>query len=307
MLFGATALFAVVFFIVVRNQSEPEVAPQRAAEANLFPFVRSMAGTRPDGDLNVAAGDALVVDAGLRRLFDYYLSAVGEKPLDAIRLEIEQELVRRLKPAAAVDARRLLARYLDYKSALVELEQRPQLAGANITAARARLSGMQDLRVRYFSATEVQGMFGFDDAYDMDAVTRLEISQDRSLSAAQQKQKLAALDAAMAPALRAEREAPMRIIKLEEGVTKMREQGASQDDIYRMRAAALTPEAAARLADVDAEEAAWKRRIASYLAERKTLLTANAGQAEAERATALQQLRQVRFTAEEQMRLAAYE
>lgn len=306
-LFGATALFAVVFFIVARNQNEQEVAPQRAAEANLFPFVRSMDGTRPDGDLKVTAGDALVVDASWRRLFDYYLSAVGEKPLDAIRQEIEQELDRRLKPAAAKDAKRLLARYLDYKRALVELEKRPHMAGPSVAAARARLSGMQDLRARYFSTTETQGMFGFDDAYDTDAVTRLEISQDQSLTAAQKKDKLAAVDRALTPELRAEREAPMRIIKLEESVSKMREQGASQDDIYRMRAAALTPEAAARLADVDTEEAAWKSRIASYLVERKTLLAANAQLAEAERATALQQLRQVRFTADEQMRLAAYE
>ena len=87
----------------------------------------------------------------------------------------------------------------------------------------------------------------------------------------------------------------------------MRAQGASQDDIYRMRAAALTPEAAARLAEVDQEEAAWKSRIASYLAERKSTLATSVKLSDAERDTALQQLRQARFTADEQKRLAAYE
>ncbi|MFD2270070.1 hypothetical protein ACFS07_00330 [Undibacterium arcticum] len=64
---------------MARHHYDREAAPQRAADANLFPFVRSMDGTRPDGDLRLAAGDALVVDARLRRMFDYYLSAVGEK------------------------------------------------------------------------------------------------------------------------------------------------------------------------------------------------------------------------------------
>jgi len=306
-LLGTTALSAVAFFIAVRHHDEQDAVPKVVAAANLFPFVRSMAGTRPDGDLKLAAGDALVVDASLRRMFDYYLSAGGEKPLDAIRKEIEQELERRLKPAAAADAKRLLARYLDYKRALVELEKRPQLAAASITAVRARLLAMQDLRTRYFSTAETEGMFGFDDAYDMDAVTRLEISQDQSLTAAQKKEKLAALDAAMAPALRTERAAPLKIVKLEESVNQMRAQGASQDDIYRMRAAALTPEAAARLAEVDQEEAAWKSRIASYLAERKSTLATSVKLSDAERDTALQQLRQARFTADEQKRLAAYE
>ncbi|MFD2270069.1 hypothetical protein ACFS07_00325 [Undibacterium arcticum] len=53
----------------------------------------------------------------------------AKKPLAAIRKEIEQELERRLKPAAATGAKRLLARYLDYKRALVALEQRPHIAG----------------------------------------------------------------------------------------------------------------------------------------------------------------------------------
>lgn len=44
-----------------------------------------MEGTRPDGNVTVAAGDALVIDVELGHLFDYYLAGLGEKPLAAIR------------------------------------------------------------------------------------------------------------------------------------------------------------------------------------------------------------------------------
>ncbi len=82
---------------------------------------------------------------------------------------------------------------------------------------------------------------------------------------------------------------------LEESAAAMRAQGASEDEVYRMRAASLTPEAATRLADLDREEAAWKSRIASYQARR----TADP--------VALQKLRDELFTTDEQKRLGAYE
>jgi lipase chaperone LimK len=303
---GAAAL-AAAFFIPMLIQREKEIAPPVAAEPNLFPFVRSLDGTTPDGNIKTASDDVLIVDAELGRLFDYYLAAVGEKPLDAIRAEIENELDRQLKPQAARAAKHLLARYLDYKRALSDVEQSAQLAGGSADAARGRLAAMQQVRARFFSAAENQGLFGFDDAYDMDAITRLEIGQDNTLSTVQKQEKLAALDAALPPAMREARDAPLKIIKLEEAVAKMRAKGASEDDIYRMRAANLSSEAAARFAEVDQEETAWKNRIAAYLAERNQLMSNTVNLPEPDRQVALQQLRQTRFNADEQRRLAAYE
>ena len=301
---GAAALVAA-FFVALLLRPDAAPVPKVSAEPNLFPLVRSLEGTRPDGDLAVAADDTLVPDASLLRLFDYYLSATGEKTLDAIRAEIENELERQLKPGAAAEAKRLLARYLDYKSALVELEQDKQLAGASGAALRARMNAMRKVRDRFFSAKENQAMFGFDDAYDMDAVGRLEISQNGSLSEAEKRKMLAELDAALPPALREAREAPLKVVRMEEAVTKLRAQGASDDEIYRMRAATFSPEAAARLAELDRDEAAWSSRIAAYLAERGQLL--NSGRTDADRQAALLQLRQARFSEDEQRRLTAYE
>lgn len=84
----------------------------------------------------------------------------------------------------------------------------------------------------------------------------------------------------------------------EEAVRRMRTQGASEDEVYRARAAAMGTEAAATLARLDQEEAAWQQRVAAYLAQR---------QASAADPAALQALRDRLFTVEEQGRLAAYE
>lgn len=302
---AATAAVLVTVIAVGRQGEEP--AAPAAAQQNLFPFVRSLQDTYPDGALKVDATEALVADAELRRLFDYYLAAVGEKSVDEIRAEIERELERRLKPAAAAEAKRLLARYLDYKRELVAVEKNPQSAGTGLQAIRQRFAAMQQARSRFFSAAESQAMFGFDDAYDMDALARLEISQDPTLDEQQKREKLAALDAALPPALREAREAPLQIVKLEQAAQRMREEGASDDEVYRMRAAALSPEAAARLAEADQEDAAWKSRIGAYLAERSRLLQGSGQRSQQDQEALLLQLRQARFSADEQKRLAAYE
>ncbi|WP_420473913.1 lipase secretion chaperone [Noviherbaspirillum sp. ST9] len=84
----------------------------------------------------------------------------------------------------------------------------------------------------------------------------------------------------------------------EAAVRRMRAQGASEDEVYRARAAAMGAESAATLARLDQEEALWQQRVATYLAQR---------QASAADPATLQALRDRLFTAEEQGRLAAYE
>jgi len=295
---GAGAVAAGLLYAAWPSAQQVAVTPAAPA-SDPYAFVRSMEGTKPDGDIKQSSDGQLVVDAELGHLFDYYLAGMGEKDLAAIRAEIERELDRRLKPGPAAQAKRLLASYLDYKRALVDLELQMEQGADLATAARARLNATQKLRQRFFSSSEINGLFGFSDAYDNDALARLEISQDPKLSVAERAGKLAALDRKLSPAMREEREAPVRVIRTEEAVTKLRAQGASDDEVYRLRAAAFSPEGASRLAELDREEAAWKGRIQAYLAERSNV---PAG-AEA----LLQQLRNKHFNADEQRRLGAYE
>jgi lipase chaperone LimK len=294
---GAALLAGGLLYFMYRAPAPlPQAAPR--ATADPFAFVRSMEGTRPDGDIRQGGTGQLVVDAELRHLFDYYLAALGEKDLDAIRGEIERELERRLAPAAATQARRLLASYLDYKRALADLEKGRPASGTMAQSARARFDAMQRLRTRFFNPRDSAGLFGASDALDADALARLEISQDRSLTDARRADKLAALERHLPASVRIEREAPLRIIRLEDAAQALRKQGASDDELYRLRAAALSPAAANRLAELDREEDAWKRRIDAYLALRRQLPAGDG---------ALPSLRDQHFSAREQLRLGAYE
>ena len=101
--------------------------------------------------------------------------------------------------------------------------------------------------------------------------------------------------------------APTEVAAVQAAAQKMRAQGASTEEIDNMRAAALPPETAADLVRMEREEAAWSARLNAYLAERNRLLDGAADVPDPEREQVLQQLRDSRFTSEEQALLATYE
>ena len=299
---AATALVAIGL------QGLPVAAPRAADAARASdvtpPAVSSLAGTTPDGGATATAADALVLDPALIRLFDYYLTTVGERPIAAIQSQVEHDLDGRLAPHAARQAKDLFSRYLQFKTALKT--QRPaKPTGRSVDMLREGLRMMLALRATYFSEAESQALFGPQDAEASAALARMAVEQDPALSDQQRRERLAALDARLPASVRAEREAPLAIVRLEEAAQQIRAQGGSEDDVYRMRAAATSPEAANRLADVDREEAAWKARIAAYQAQRATVLSTPGS--DADRAVAMSDLRNRLFTPEEQRRLAAYE
>ncbi|MDR7049971.1 lipase chaperone LimK [Duganella sp. 3397] len=294
----AGALGALALFWSLAPSAPPAPPPQKP-DPDLFAFVRSMDGTRPDGNVTVAAGDALVVDAELGHLFDYYLAGLGEKSLAAIRSQIELELDRRLAPAAAREAKRLLGAYLAYKQALTGVERGLTPSADPLQAAQARLQAMRALRASYFTPKESAGLFGADDARDDDAVARLAVMADGKLDETQRQQKLAALDAALSPAQRLERDAPQQVSALDSAVRALRAQGGGDNEVYRLRAATFTPEAAARLGELDREEAQWQQRITAWRAQKAALGAGGQDPAQVQRVT------DGLFSQDEQRRLGA--
>lgn len=295
---GAVAVAAAAFLAWPSTPAPPAALAAAPAPAATRPaFVRSLEGTQVDGAAVAAPGDVLVANEDLVELFDYYLSALGEKNLDQVRAEIERELDRRLRPPASTSAKALLARYLQYKHALVTLEADTRLAGGDARAIRRRLQAMRQLRARYFSAQESSAMFGREDAEQQDALARLDVRQDARLSAQQKQERLAALDAALPPEVRAAREEPLRVANVQQAADRLRAGGASDEEVFRLRAAAFDPAAAARLAALDQEEAQWRGRIAAYLNARRAV----------QDGPALDALRNRLFSPEEQRRLPAYE
>lgn len=311
---GLLCLGLAIAWILEREQSDPENGA----------FVPSLAGTEPDGQFRASkglqpyalgpAGHGQVTSAdlpneALKRMFDYYLTALGEADEANVLAHIRREIDKNLSGPHAKAAHQLLTKYVDYKKALAELEQSLNRHGGaalgGVEGIRQRFEGMQQLRQKFFDAREQEDMFGFEEAYDQLALAQLDITQNQTLSERQKTERLNALHANLPSQLKAELEAPRQVVQLQDKAEKMREQGASDDEIYRLRASAVSPAAADRLAAVDREEIAWKNRIAQYQAARQQILQST--QSAPEQRAALQQLQAREFSAHERPRLAAYE
>ncbi len=98
----------------------------------------SFAGTRVDGRLRADAGGNLIIDAEIRRVFDYFLASIGEEPLETSVARLRRYIETQLPEPAADHAIQLLSQYLDYKRQLLLLEQH-HTQQADIDAMRDRL------------------------------------------------------------------------------------------------------------------------------------------------------------------------
>ncbi|MDT7518248.1 lipase secretion chaperone [Rhodoferax sp. TBRC 17660] len=174
---------------------------------------RSLQGTAPDGLHAVQtmglhalptqcreAGCTVLPYAELKRLFDYYLSTVGELSVEEIGAQIRTVLAQNLKPVQLPQAERLLERYLSFKKALVVVEQQFAKTPPGNAVLRERFEAMRVVRARFFSAEEAQAMFGAEDLHDLDALARLDIVNDAQLSPQDKQARLAALDKQLPPA-----------------------------------------------------------------------------------------------------------
>jgi lipase chaperone LimK len=288
-----------------------EIAP--ATPYTVLPRALSLVGTDVDGLQPASAlrplpdgrGGALDY-AALKRNFDYHLSTVGELSVEAIAATIRAELARSFPPQQAQAAQGLLARYLEFKRGLVDLEAEFAKQAPGLATLRARFAAMQTLRARYFNGLEEDAMFALEDASDLDALARIAVAADSTLDPAQRRARLAALDQTLPRSLREDREAPRAILKLEAQVQTLRASGDTDHAVYQLRAKTLGSPAADRLAGVDRDEQAWQQRIAAYQAQYETLGASLKNASAAEREQAVGDLQRRLFSSQEIPRLAAY-
>ena len=228
----------------------------------------SWRGTEPDGALQLDDNGDLIVSEAVRRRFDYFLSALGEEDLNVLRARVAAHLKASLPPEAARQAWDLFERYTGYRAALRELDN----PGNDPADLRRSLEERRALRRRWFDTEAREAFFGFRDRYDSFALDRRDILKDPTLSAQEKAARVQALEAGLAPELRAMMEATRRPVSVAAEVARLREQGASEARVYQLRERELGADAAQRLADLDRRRSQWQQRYDEYREQRETIL-----------------------------------
>lgn len=267
--------------------------------AGLGALPASLTGTQVDGELRVDANGNLLVELGLRRVFDYFLATLGEESLEQIRARIAHHLQQQLPPTAAAQAWDILNRYLHYKNMLASL---PGHDGT-YDGMRTNLNLQRELRDSLLGP-ELAGAFYLDDDQYADfALQHVDQLRATDLSAAQREQRTEALLSTLPEELRTQIQATGAPLLTERQVQVLRDQGASASEIWQHREQRLGADAAERLARLDEQRAQWQQRYDAYRRELSAIEASALD--EADKAQEILRLRAEQFTPTEQKRVDA--
>lgn len=267
----------------------------------------SLQGTEVDGELEVDAAGRLRITGGIRRVFDYFLSAVGEEPLESILKRIRAYIRHKLPAGAAAEAERLLDSYIAYKQALEGVPQAQASPGnVDLAALRRQMQQVQSLRTRFFTPEVITAFFGDEDTYDRYTLERLDILQDKALTPEQRAARLAAVEQQLPESMRESIRVINQVQNLDAMTREWKQRGGTAAELRQIRESLVGPEAADRLETLDQENAQWDQRMAGWYAERDAIL-ANRNLSEQDRQRAVEEARKTRFSAQELVRAESLE
>ena len=257
----------------------------------------SLRGTEIDGEVTLDGNGRVVLDIGLRRLFDYYLSLVGERDIVQIRTMLKAHLLTRYSSANADSVLLYFDRYSDYLNALTDLQI------GNIAKPEDRLQKVTELRKKILGAEMALAFFSEEEALASLTLKRMAIAENKNLSADEKARLLAELDASQNYSDRTQADTAALVTEQTRQLDALKLSDAERN---AEREALWGKEASGRLAQLDRERAQWDARVEQYLLERNRI-DANRGLSVAARAQAIADLRARQFNDAEQRRIASLE
>lgn len=301
--------------IINANQDMNTISTQGSTPftTGLENLPRSLQGTTVDGEIIIDEHKQLVVTEGLRRLFDYFLSAFGEEEDSVIYDRVKSYIRHHTPEPAASQAITIFDQYVAYLKALPELEKRygnlqlqaTQNGELDLNVVAQRKQDVAKLRQRHFAKPTINAFFGAEEDYDNYSVEMIRINQNEQLSDAQKEVARQDYISRMPNNLtKANIEQQANINALTTRTEQMKAKGATAEELYKMRRELVGAPAAARLAQVDQEDENFDQRFNQYQAQKQRLLSQNTDSTQTQ--NQLNQFELQLFDESERKRLAGY-
>lgn len=259
---AAPAAALVAEASAVRTLPHPGPAPGSTAAGMRADSLR---GSEIDGGVRLGADGRVAPDRELRRLFDYFLSRLGERDATQIRADLLAWLQTQsqLDATARNDVLSLFDRYVELQRASAALGRSDDLA--------ADLKRLSDLRRRELGEALAQAWFGEEEAYAASTLERLALVRDTTLDPATRAQRQAEIDAQLDPQQRAARADSTDYQIAVAQSEQLAADRASASQRAQQRTELWGADAAGRLAQLDEQELSWQLRLHAYAQAREQL------------------------------------
>ncbi len=280
----------------------PASAPPARPPTKAVTPSASHRGTAMDGHVRIGNDGRVKVTLGLRRRFDYVLTARPRPGAPDARQLLARSLRREdLDGSVVTRTLALFDRYVRYRRAVAELPGSPR----SVERLQEAFQRRRALRQRILGPAMAAAFFGHEAPLERHAIAlRRWLDSDSAPERARQPPDR--LRQQLPSGLRRAHQRSRLALTLRERVQRLRRKGADRARIHAVRAAVAGPSAAQRLADLDRRRNRWRERLAAYRRARERLLS-TPGLAPGDRQAAVDALLRERFDPHEARRVRALE
>ena len=268
------------------------------------PLPSSLEGAPLPTGLSIDAQGQLVPTVALQRLFDFFLTTVGEEPLERVIERINEYLAFQLEEPALSQAKGILENYQAMKTAMIEMEQNWS-EEIEMTGDRPEFQAIvdrkRDLRREFLGEEVYQAFFETDEKLDNYMLQKLTILKDDTLTEPEKQARLTEIEALLPEKFQEKKAQERQLDNFYQEVEQAKSQGASEQDIYQMRLETLGAEKADRYQQAERAQQSWDDRVTVYREERQQIL--DSGLSAQDQADQIQALREMHFEGRELMRI----
>jgi len=266
---------------------------------------KSQQDTEVNCQLKIDSSQHLVVNSQTRDCFEYFITQYGENDLEQIKIHFGKFIQGQYLEPARSQIMDLWTRYLKYREQLAQI-QAPSAKQQDKNYFQKIFNSIQDIRKRFFSASEIEGLFSSEDIYQNYTLDRMQILEDSSLSEIEKARKLKERFEELPEDWQHNLEELSKLDDLHTLTKQIKARNGSAEELRQMRTALVGAEATQRLETLDTQRNAWQQRVTSYLDSRDEIIKSN--MSDSAKNQAIQQLRQQQFnSSQEQLRLRTFE
>lgn len=266
---------------------------------------KSQQDTEVNCQLKIDSSQHLVVNSQTRDCFEYFITQYGENDLEQIKNHFGKFIQGQYLEPARSQIMDLWTRYLKYREQLAQI-QAPSAKQQDKNYFQKIFNSIQDIRKRFFSASEIEGLFSSEDIYQNYTLDRMQILEDSSLSEIEKARKLKERFEELPEDWQQNLQELSKLDDLHTLTKQIKARNGSAEELRQMRTALVGAEATQRLETLDTQRNAWEQRVTSYLDSRDEIIKSN--MSDSAKNQSIQQLRQQQFnSSQEQLRLRTFE
>ena len=288
------------------KQEAGQLMPAAISNAQAQSFSsKSQQDTQINCQIRVDSSNRLIVNEQTKDCFEYFITQYGEKSIDQIKTDFMTYLKASYQQPVLSQLEDLWSRYVDYRSKLGDL-QAPTADKDSPQYYQQIVDNTQNLRKKFFSDYEIQGLFGAQDVYDQYTVDRIGVMNDKNLSAIEKAEKLKQLFNQLPEDWKENLQQISQLEDLRKLTSEIKARGGSAQELRQMRTNLVGAEATQRLEILDVQRSDWKSKVNQYLAERDTIM--NSSMNDTAKQSAVSQLKSQQFSnQQDQIRLQTFE